>query len=227
MSNIGGALGKAERYAEALPSLREAVAICRNLDDKPGIASASKNLGAVLGRLARIEDNEAYLEDAIELLQEAAEIYKERGNVSGWADIANNLGQTQCQIRRFAEGIPNLEAALDYFERSGQTELAAQVREDLESYRLGAATGRPWSAIPLGANRYRFTNTSGGRLAMIALMPFGATHVEVEDSPEPHIVPAPVDAGGSFVAVVRGRGMRVTATALPSMTPTYSDFVPA
>ena len=227
LSNIGGALGKAERYAEALPPLREAVAVCRDLDDKPGIASAGKNLGGVLGRLARIENDQTYLDEAIEVLQEAAEIYKERGNVSGWADIANNLGQTQCQIRRFAEGIPNLEAALDYFERSGQTELAGQVREDLESYRLDAAARRPWSAIPLGANRYRFTNASGGRLAMIVLTPFGATHVEVEDSPEPHIVPAPVDAGASFVAVVRGRGVRITATAVPSMTHTYSDFVPA
>lgn len=227
LSNIGGALAKAERYTEALPPLREAVALCRDVDDKPGIASASKNLGAALGRLARIENNQAYLEEAIELLQGAAEIYKERGNVSGWADIANNLGQTQCQIRRFAEGIPNLEAALDYFERSGQTELAGQVREDLESYRVDAAAGRPWSAIPLGANRYRFTNTSGGRLAMVTLTPSGATHVEVEDSPEPHIVAAPVDAGASFVAVVRGQGVRITATGVPSMTPTYSDFVPA
>ena len=25
---------------------------------------------------------------------------------SGWADIANNLGQTQCQLRLFADGIP-------------------------------------------------------------------------------------------------------------------------
>lgn len=227
LSNIGGALAKAERYTEALPPLREAIAICRDLDDKPGIASASKNLGAALGRLARIENNQAYLEEAIELLQGAAEIYKERGNVSGWADIANNLGQTQCQIRNFAEGIPNLEAALDYFERSGQTELAGQVREDLESYRVDAAAGRSWSAIPLGANRYRFTNTSSGRLAMVTLMPFGATHVEVEDSPEPHTVPAPVDAGASFIAVVLGSGVRITATAVPSMTHTYSDFVPA
>ncbi|OHU79015.1 tetratricopeptide repeat protein [Mycobacteroides chelonae] len=227
LSNIGGALAKAERYAEAVPPIREAVSICRDLDDKPGIATAGKNLGAVLGRLARIDNNQTYLHEAIELLEEAAAIYKERGNVSGWAETVNNLGQTQCQTRRFAEGIPNLEAALDYFERSGQTELGGQVRDDLQSYRLDAEAGRPWSAIPLGANRYRFTNASGGRLAMIALVPFGATHVEVEDSPEPHTVPAPVDAGASFVAVVRGQGVRITATAVPSMAHTYSDFVPA
>jgi hypothetical protein len=45
--------------------------------------------------------------------------------------------------------------------------------------------------------------------------------------PNPHIVTAPVDAGASFVAVVRGSGVRITATAAPSMTHTYSDFVPA
>lgn len=101
LSNIGGALGKAERYAGALPPLRGAAAICRDLDDKPGIASAGKNLGAVLGRLARIENDQTYLEEAIEVLQEAAEIYRERGNVSCWAEVANNLGQTQYQIRAF------------------------------------------------------------------------------------------------------------------------------
>ena len=53
-----------------------------------------------LAALARNENNRSYLEEAIELLQEAAKIYRERGNVSGWADIANNLGQTQCQLRR-------------------------------------------------------------------------------------------------------------------------------
>jgi hypothetical protein len=62
-------------------------------------------------------------------------------------NIANNLGQTQCQIRRFADGIPN---ALEYFDRSGQTELAAQVREDLQSYQQDAASQRPWSVAPLG-----------------------------------------------------------------------------
>lgn len=227
LSNIGGALGKAERYAEALPPLRAAIAICRDIGDKPGIANAGKNLGAVLGRLARIENNHAYLEESIDVLQEAAEIYKDRGNISGWADTANNLGQTQCQTRRFDEGIPNLEAALHYFESSGQTELASQVREDLESYRVDAAAGRPWSVISLGANRYRFTNVSGGRLAMVTLRPFGATHVEVEDSPEPHTVSAPVDDGASFVALVLGSGMRIAATAVPAMKHIFSDFVPA
>ncbi|WP_273735410.1 tetratricopeptide repeat protein [Mycolicibacterium septicum] len=227
LGNIGGALGKAERYAEALSPLRDAIAICRDLDDKPGIASAGKNLGAVLGRQARIENNQEYLDEAIEVLQEAAGIYRERGNLSGWAETVNNLGQTQCQIRRFAEGIPNLEAAVDYFEQSGQSELAGQVRQDLHSYRLEAAAGRrPWSAIPLGANRYRFTNTSDERLAMITVTPFGATQVEVEDSPGPHVVPKPVDAGASFIAVVRGRGVRITATAVPSMVHIYLDFTP-
>ena len=212
LANIGAALAKAERYAEALPPLRNAMKIRRDLDDQPGIASTAKNLGGVLSRLGRNENNRSYLEEAIELLQEAAKIYRERGNVSGWADIANNLGQTQCQLRLFADGIPNLEAALDYFERSGQTELAAQVRQDVQSYRQDAASRRPWSAVPLGANRYRFTNTSGERLAQITLAPFGATQVEVEDSPEPHTVPAPIGAGDSFVAMVRGSGARITAT---------------
>jgi tetratricopeptide (TPR) repeat protein len=228
LANIGAALAKAQRYAEALSPIRDAMKIRRDLDDLPGIASTAKNLGGVLSRLGRNENNRSYLEEAIELLQEAAEIYRQRGNVSGWADVANNLGQTQCQLRRFADGIPNLEAALEYFESSGQTELAAQVREDVQSYRQDAASRRPWSAAPLGANRYRFTNTSGERLAQITLAPSGVTQVEVEDSPEPHTVPAPIGAGDSFVATVRGSGgVRITATTMPSMMYVYTDFVPA
>ncbi len=61
---------------------------------------------------------------------------------------------------------------------------------------------------------------------MITLSPHGATQVKVEDSVDPHTVPAPVDAGDSFVALVRGRGMRITATAVPSVTYIYLDFAP-
>jgi tetratricopeptide (TPR) repeat protein len=82
--NIGGALAKAERFAEALSPLRDAMAIGRDLDDRPGIASAAKNLGGVLSRRGREENNRRKLEEAIGLLQEAAVIYRERGNVSGW-----------------------------------------------------------------------------------------------------------------------------------------------
>jgi len=186
-------------------------------------------------RLGREENSRERLEEAVDVLQEAAEIYRERRNVSGSADIANNLGQAQCMLRRFGDGIPNLEAALEYFDRSGQTDLAAQVREDLEDFRQHArARGGadhnvqqgPWSAEDLGGGRFRFKNMSGGKLAMIALSPIGATQVRVEDGIEddPHTVPAPVDAGESFIALVRGQGMRVTATAVPSMTHVYWDF---
>ncbi len=100
--NIGGALAKAERFAEALSPLRDAMAISRGLNARLGIASAAKNLGAALASLGREANNRSYLEEAVELLQEAAVIYRERGNISGRADIANNLGQAQCQLRRFA-----------------------------------------------------------------------------------------------------------------------------
>lgn len=228
LSNIGAALARAERYKEAVSPLREAIKIRRALKDLPGIASSAKNLGGVLSRVGREGNNRSYLEEAIELLQEAAEICKERGNISGWAEVANNLGQTQCQLRRFTDGIPNLEAALDYFEKSDQTTLAAQVREDIESYRQDALRQGPWAAAPLGGNRYRFTNATGGKLAMIVLAPIGATKAKVEDGVDidPHAVPAPVEAGDSFDATVRGLGVRITATAVPSMTHVYWDFAP-
>ena len=138
-------------------------------------------------------------------------------------------------LRPFDEGIPNLEIALEYFDRSGQTDLAAQVREDLEDFRqrarahIGArnrAQRGPWSAESLGDGHFRFTNTSSGTLAMITLYPIGAAQVKVEDGvdDDPHVVPASVAAGGSFIALVRGRGMRVTATAMPSMTNVSWDF---
>lgn len=226
LTNIGGALAKDGRFAEAIESLRVALAISRELEDKPGIASAEKNLGGALCGLAREQNSQSLLAEAVEALQEASAIYQERGNISGWADAATNLGQAQCQLRRFADGIPNLEAAVDYFEKSGQTELAAQVREDLRFYRQHAQQQGPWAAEDLGENRYRFTNTSGRTLAMVTLRPHSATHVAVEDNAESHTVSAPVDAGSSFIAVVRGRGTYITATAVPSMTNVYWDFAP-
>jgi hypothetical protein len=159
------------------------------------------------------------------LLQEAAEIYKARGNASGWADVTNNLGQTQCQIRRYAEGIPNIAAALQYLEGPGQSILADDVRQNLQSYRQEAAGQRPWAAAVLANSRYRFTNISGGRLAQITVDPIGATVVEVEDSPDPHVVAVPLDDGDSFVAIMRGgAGVRVTATKMPSLAPVIMGF---
>ncbi|MBY0287497.1 MAG: tetratricopeptide repeat protein [Mycobacteriaceae bacterium] len=218
LTNIGAALARAERYHEALPPLRDAIKIRRELKDLPGIASSAKNLGGVLSRVGREANDPGYLEEAIDLLQEAADIYRKRGNISGCAEVANNLGQTQCQLRRFADGIPNLRAALEYFEKTDQTCLAAEVRADIESYLQEAPSQGPWAAASLGNNRYRFTNTSGGRLAMIVLTPAGATQAKVIDGvdSDPHVVPAPIQAGDSFDATVRGPGVRIMATAVPS-----------
>ena len=84
----------------------------------------------------------------------------------------------------------------------------------------------PWSAESLGDDRYRFTNISGGQLSMIVLIPNGATEVVVEGGVEddPHAVPSSVNAGDSFVAVVRGEGVHINATATPSMTPVYWEL---
>ncbi|WP_198542280.1 AAA family ATPase [Mycolicibacterium peregrinum] len=225
LANIGAALAMAERYAEAEQPLRDAIAIQRDLEHQPGIASAAKNLGATLSRLGLEEDNPQHCEEAIELLQEAAEIYRVRGNVSGWADVTNNLGQTQCQIRRYAEGIPNIAAALQYLEGPGQSKLADDVRQNLQSYRQEAAGQRPWAAATLANSRYRFTNVSGAQLTQITVDPIGATVVEVEGSPDPHSIAVPLNDGDSFVAIMRGGGgVRVTATRLPSLAPVTMGF---
>ena len=74
-----------------------------------------------------------------------------------------------------------------------------------------------WARIGIGSP---IPQAEGSRRT---LSPLGATHVQVEESPDSYTVPAPVDAGDTFVAVVRGRGLRVNATALPSLTYMYWD----
>lgn len=138
LSNIGAALAKAERFEEAVPPLRQGLAIQRELNDQPGIASPSLNLGAALSRLGQNQHRRELLEEARGLLEEASEIHRLRNNQSGQADVANNLGQVQCLLGRYTQGFRNLEIAIDYFERSGQDDLAMQVRDDLERYRRQA-----------------------------------------------------------------------------------------
>lgn len=84
-------------------------------------------------------------------------------------------------------------------------------------------TTEPWTAEPIGDGKFKFTNVSGGRLAMITLTPVQATRVEVEGfvAGDPHSVPSPVDAGESFIATVRGPGVQVNATAVPAMRYVY------
>jgi tetratricopeptide (TPR) repeat protein len=135
LTNIGGALAKAERFEEAVLPLRQGLAIRRELDDQPGIASSLLNLGGILSRLGQTQHRQDHLEEARVLLEEASRIHQVRSNRSGQADVANNLGQVQCLLGRYTQGFRNLEIAIDYFEQSGQNDLAAQVRDDLRRYR--------------------------------------------------------------------------------------------
>ncbi|SHW33219.1 Uncharacterised protein [Mycobacteroides abscessus subsp. abscessus] len=84
----------------------------------------------------------------------------------------------------------------------------------------------PWEAESLGGGRFRFKNTSGDKLAMIVLAPVDGAEVSVDDGPadDPHVVPAPVEPGDSFTAVVRGAGVRITSTAVPAMTHVYWEL---
>jgi tetratricopeptide (TPR) repeat protein len=96
LNSIGAALSTAERFAEAIPPLRKALTIQRQLDDQPGIADTSLNLGGALARLGANPANRDLLEEARTLLEEALQIHRSRRNQSGQADVANNLGQVQC-----------------------------------------------------------------------------------------------------------------------------------
>lgn len=76
----------------------------------------------------------------------------------------------------------------------------------------------PWKAEPLGSGRFQFTNVSGGKLVAVTLSPSSSgDEVVVEDgvAEDRWVVPNPVDAGASFVAVVRGSGVRITASTPP------------
>ena len=83
-----------------------------------------------------------------------------------------------------------------------------------------------WDVEQLGSGRFRFTNVSGTRLAMIALTPQDGAEVAVEDGApgDAWVVPSPVGPRESFTAVVRGAGVRITATAVPSMQSVYQDL---
>lgn len=84
----------------------------------------------------------------------------------------------------------------------------------------------PWKAEALGAGRFRFTNVSGGKLAMVVVMPFEGGEVEVEDGGvpnDPYAVRAPVEAGKSFTAKVRG-SVRITATIPTTMENVFWKF---
>ena len=84
----------------------------------------------------------------------------------------------------------------------------------------------PWTIEQLGAGRFRFTNATSGKLAMIGLSPIDDAEVAVEGciADDPWTVPSPVDAGAAFVAVVRGAGARITATSVPSMRPVFQEL---
>jgi hypothetical protein len=85
------------------------------------------------------------------------------------------------------------------------------------------AMQEPWHAEPLGANRFRFTNTSGDTLAMILLTPIRAATVSVENGEDiaTHVLRDQIVPGDSFVAVVFGPGVHITSTAVPARRPVY------
>lgn len=85
----------------------------------------------------------------------------------------------------------------------------------------------PWKAESVGSGQFRFTNTSGGMLAMIALNPLGSTEVRVTlggVKDDPHVVQSSINDGDFFVATVRGEGVRITSTVWPANQHVYWEF---
>jgi hypothetical protein len=76
------------------------------------------------------------MREALTVLEEGRNIYRDRlKSESGHAIAANHLGVVQCQLRMFGPGITNMEIAIAYFDKSGQTERATASRQALAAFR--------------------------------------------------------------------------------------------
>jgi tetratricopeptide (TPR) repeat protein len=139
LTNLAAAYGLLERSDDAVRALGRAVQLRRSMNNLPGLANSLLNLGAVLQQAAAARGDVALMRKARAALEEARDIYRDQlHNESGQAMVANNLGVVQCQLRDFGNGIPNLEFAVDYFERTDQTARAGATREVLDEFRRAA-----------------------------------------------------------------------------------------
>ncbi|MDV8006781.1 hypothetical protein [Rhodococcus sp. IEGM 1318] len=86
-----------------------------------------------------------------------------------------------------------------------------------------------WTAEKLedAPDKYRITNSYGSRLVMVAIAPNpGALARVVGAKIDAHTLDSPVDAGAHFDVIIKGGGIRVTATD-PGVKHVYWDFDPS
>jgi tetratricopeptide (TPR) repeat protein len=114
LTNLGAALSRADRPSEAVTELSKAVSLCRSLDDRSGLATALRNLGASYIALSTKHNDTNCARKAVAALTEAREISHSLLDAKGQADAANNLGVALCLPRDFKQGVACLSEALEY-----------------------------------------------------------------------------------------------------------------
>ncbi|WP_435601666.1 tetratricopeptide repeat protein [Streptomyces sp. C10-9-1] len=142
-SNLGNALGKLERYAEALDAHQTALDLFRETGDTHGQAGAGINLGLVLGELERYAE-------ALDACETALDLFRETGDTHGQATAWNGLGLVLGKLERYAEALDACETALDLFRQTGDTHGQATAWSNLGMACRGL--GRQAEAISAGEN---------------------------------------------------------------------------
>ena len=128
LTNLGAVLVKAGRAGEGVTQLLTAVGLRRKLDDRPGLASTLRNLGAAYIALSESTRDVRTARKAVPVLAEALEISNSLLDAKGRADAANNLAVALCSLRQFEQGIALFDEALQYYDQTGQVDQAARTR---------------------------------------------------------------------------------------------------
>src|SRR5262249_27004027 len=124
---------------DALPLMREALQIKRDIGDRPGEALVLNSLGNVYLMKGEFADAQTLFERALDLREQA----KVAPNLI--ADTVHNLGETVAKMGKYDQSLARYLRALELRRESGNKRGAA-----LESYSVGAifdAQGRYGAAV--------------------------------------------------------------------------------
>ncbi|MFD6491628.1 tetratricopeptide repeat protein [Streptomyces sp. NPDC060188] len=119
-SNLGNALQRLKRHAEALEAHRTALDFFQQTDDKPGQADAWNNLGNALERLERHAE-------ALEAHRTSLDFFQQTGNTHGQAGAWNNLGNALGKFERHAESLEAHRTSLELFQQTGDVHSRGRV----------------------------------------------------------------------------------------------------
>lgn len=128
LTNLGAVLAKAGRPGEGVTQLLRAVVLCRKLDDRSGLSTALRNLGAAYIALSELTRDVSAARKAVSALAEARDISYSLQDAKGRADASNNLAVALCSLRDFEQGIALFDEALEYYDQTGQVDQAARTR---------------------------------------------------------------------------------------------------